>query len=528
MSLQTESTKEKLLNIVSSFNTTPFLFIGSGITRRYCNLPNWDSLLKYFSNLLNPNNEFAFASYKHRAHDNYPLLGSIIGDEFDNQWFTDQSIFELTTASKELIQQGVSPFKCAIAEYLQNIMSPNASYENEETLLKEVLSNNISGIITTNYDTYIEDMMPDFKTYISQKDLLFSSLQELGEIYKIHGSVSNPNTIVINQDDYIKFNEQSKYLAAKLLTIFVEYPIIFMGYSLSDSNIKQIISDIAKCLDNKTLEKLSNRFIMVTRAKDKDPDITIQTNQYEVNQTHIPMINIQLRNYSDLYEALQIVRPSVPIKLLRLYRESFYEHTLTTTNVKNILVNIDDTHIKPEDLVFTLSKPGTRSLFGLTGILTIDWYLNILYDTLKFTADDLLTQAYPQLYKANNKLPVYKLLKNADNTYPEIEHNLISEIPENAKKEEIDKLLNNTLINIKYKRNYINDTIQTISNTNPIHKAISEIQYLPQDNIDIDELFTFLDKAYHEIPNIFSVPTVSTAFKRLIRFYDWLKFGRTK
>ena len=31
MNLQTESTKEKLLNIVSSFNTTPFLFIGSGV-----------------------------------------------------------------------------------------------------------------------------------------------------------------------------------------------------------------------------------------------------------------------------------------------------------------------------------------------------------------------------------------------------------------------------------------------------------------------------------------------------------------
>ena len=368
MNLQTESTKEKLLNIVSSFNTTPFLFIGSGITRRYCNLPSWDLLLEYFSNLLNPNNEFAYANYKRQANNDYSLLGSIIGEEFDNQWFSNQDLFEMSTTSKDFIKQGTSPFKCAIAEYLQGIMLHNPEYENEELLLKEVLANNISGIITTNYDTFIEDMMPDFKTYVSQKDLLFSSLQQLGEIYKIHGSVSDPNTIVINKADYTKFDEQSKYLAAKLLTIFIEYPIIFMGYSLSDPNIRKIISDIAACLDTKALEKLSNRFIMITRAKDENSDIKIQLNQYEVNQIHIPMINIELRNYGDLYEALQTLKPSVPIKLLRLYRESFYEHTLTTTKVKNILVNIDDTHVKPDDLVFTLSKPGTRSLLGLTGI----------------------------------------------------------------------------------------------------------------------------------------------------------------
>ena len=78
MNLKTESTKEKLLNIVSSFNTTPFLFIGSGITRRYCNLPSWDLLLEYFSNLLNPSNEFAYPNYKRQANNDYSLLGSII------------------------------------------------------------------------------------------------------------------------------------------------------------------------------------------------------------------------------------------------------------------------------------------------------------------------------------------------------------------------------------------------------------------------------------------------------------------
>lgn len=106
MNLQTESTKEKLLNIISSFNTTPFLFIGSGITRRYCNLPSWDLLLEYFSNLLNPSNEFAYANYKRQANNDYSLLGSIIGEEFDNQWFSNQALFEMSTTSKDFIKQG--------------------------------------------------------------------------------------------------------------------------------------------------------------------------------------------------------------------------------------------------------------------------------------------------------------------------------------------------------------------------------------------------------------------------------------
>ena len=519
MSPFSESSEESLPKIVSEFKTTPFLFIGSGITRRYCNLPNWDQLLNHFSNILNPQNEFAYSSYKYKAHNDYTILGSIIGEEFDIQWFKNQSIFDFSTESKHFIKQGVSPFKCAVSEYIRNITNSNSAYVEEENLFKEVLNNNISGVITTNYDTYLENLVPDFKTYISQKDLLFSSLHELGEIYKIHGSITNPNTIVINHEDYKKFNDHSKYLASKLLTIFVEYPIIFMGYSLSDPNIKQIITDITTCLDEKSLDKLSNRFIMVTRAKDDDPDITIKVNQYEVNNTHIPMLNIQLKNYTHLYKALKTIRPSVPIKLLRLYRESFYKHTLTTTKVKNILVNIDDEHVKPEDLVFTLSKPGTRSLLGLTGISTKDWYLNILYDTLDFSADDLLTYAYPQLYKANNKLPAYKILAQAEGRYPKIE----SDIHIN----DINDLLNTTLIKIKARREYSSESIQSLTNTLSREKAIVEIQYLPKETIDIDELYNFLNDTFEEIPNIFTESTLSTAFKRLIRIYDWLKYNES-
>ena len=66
----------------------------------------------------------------------------------------------------------------------------------------------------------------------------------IGEIFKIHGCRSEPNSIIISEADYKRFEEDHKYLSAKLLTYFVEHPLIFIGYRAEDPNIKAILYDV--------------------------------------------------------------------------------------------------------------------------------------------------------------------------------------------------------------------------------------------------------------------------------------------
>lgn len=509
--------KELLADIIHKFNTTPFLFIGSGLTRRYYNLPNWSDLLKHFSDLINDNDEFAFANYKRLANDDYPRLGSLIEEDFNAVWFKSRSIYNFTDKSLSAIKLGVSPFKCAIAEYINSLSTLSTDYTKEIELLTTVLQKNISGVITTNYDCFIENLVSDFKTYVGQDDLLFSSIQEIGELYKIHGSITAPNSIIINEADYEKFKNKSKYLAAKLLTIFVEFPIIFIGYSISDPNIRQILNDIADCLSDEKIETLSNRFIMVTRAKDNEPSLEISKIRVEVKSTYLEMLNIKLSDYSLLYKALSTLKRSVPVKLFRLFKEEFYQYSISNTPTKKMIVNLDNNNVDPEDLVFTISTPSKLSRYGLTGITSSDWYTNILDSSLDVPADDLLTIPYPKLVKSNNKLPVFKLLSEAKQEYPDIinQQNIQS----------LDDILNNTIKKNRLRKHYEDDTIETLQEKFPFEKLLGEICYLPPQNITINQLKSFLSNTLAKYPNIFNESPSGTDFRRLIRMYDWLKYS---
>lgn len=165
---------------------------------------------------------------------------------------------------------------------------------NEILELKKVRKN-ISSIITTNYDTFIEDIF-EFNPLIGNEILLSNPY---GSVYKIHGCVKYPDKIIITHDDYERFEKRYELIRAQLLSLFIHNPIIFLGYSVSDDNIKKLLRTIFSYVNPKTdeAEKIRNKFLLVeydkgsqnTTITDHDIDIegfsTIRINRLLV---HIP------------------------------------------------------------------------------------------------------------------------------------------------------------------------------------------------------------------------------------------------
>lgn len=114
----------------------------------------------------------------------------------------------------------------------------------------------------------------------------------IGEIFKIHGCLTLPQTLVVNESDYSRFDEAHKYLSAKLLTYFIEHPLIFIGYRADDPNIKAILYDVYQMVRASTSDVIPNIYILQW-----DPSITDVSHparEYVISVA--PDINIRIKS----------------------------------------------------------------------------------------------------------------------------------------------------------------------------------------------------------------------------------------
>jgi len=97
-------------------------------------------------------------------------------------------------------------------------------------------------VITTNYDTLIERAFSDIvkkrcNTIVREKDL--TRMQDVN-VVKIHGCITDVDRIVITEQNYYHWLISDSEIKTLVRLWFLQYPIVFIGFSLSDPNLRQL------------------------------------------------------------------------------------------------------------------------------------------------------------------------------------------------------------------------------------------------------------------------------------------------
>lgn len=234
--------------ILDKFGCQPILFIGSGFSRRYANAPNWDDLLRKLATYC-PNITKDYAYYK-QTYQDLPMIAGIFVEAY-KEWawssgrdFFPVEFFDATYPADIFI-------KYAAVKVLSNLdlmaVEADSSFQDLNAEILALKTINPHAIITTNYDSLLEPLFPEYESIVGQK-ILMQSYLSIGEIFKIHGCISDPMSLVLTDKDYEIFDADKKYLSAKLLTYFAEHPLLFIGYSATDSNVRSILDDVNRMI----------------------------------------------------------------------------------------------------------------------------------------------------------------------------------------------------------------------------------------------------------------------------------------
>lgn len=243
--------REDVQACVNRMGCQPILFVGSGLSRRYFEGPNWKELLTRMVNQC-PACRKSYEYYAQSVDGKFERIGTKLAAHYKTwAWgagraqFPD-SLFSETSSSEIYL-------KHAVCRHLLDITPSDLSPITDTTKqdeLDKLRAIKPHAVITTNYDQFLERVFPDYHPIVGN-DIYYNDFRAVGEILKIHGCVSKPDGLVLTHQDYEEFISKKKYLSAKLLTYFAEHPLLIIGYSVTDRNIKAILSDIDELLSPK-------------------------------------------------------------------------------------------------------------------------------------------------------------------------------------------------------------------------------------------------------------------------------------
>lgn len=460
--------------------------------------------------------------------------------DFNEWWWSDADTAHSREHFADQVKGAADALKVEISRHLSKFSIEDARKSEFGSEIAALSKISVDGIITTNWDFFLEELFPEYKVFVGQEQLLFSNPQSIGEIYKIHGSANCPGSLVLTSEDYDQFNSKNPYLAAKLVTIFVEHPILFFGYSITDPHIRSLVTSIAKCLPQDKIDAFQKDLIFIQRTKvDEKPSIqktTIQSGDFSVMMTVG-----RFSDFGEVYSALSETKRKIPARVLRFFKEQMYElvHSSPDIDKKIAVVNYDEIGSadavefvvgvgvaqRHQELGESVKKAVESALAkkGYAGVSPDEVFLDCLEADSRFNAADLLSSAYPGYGRSNRTFfPLFRYLRAAG-------INSVSDL--NASNYEGAKKIFKKLEDADYKlQSYVGryrSSFSGLSTTEIIQKAADHseallmVPFQPHEDIDVVAFRSLLRENYES----YSEEPYRTGARKAVCLVDRLLYG---
>lgn len=323
------------------------IFVGAGVSRN-SGLPSWQQLVEVFAKKLGINKSCF-------SPEETLQIPQIFYDEFS---------------------------KIKYYEILQEVFE--GTYE-PNSIHKTLKKMNISHIITTNYDELIEKELNESKEYDvigKEEELAYSKSTKM--IIKMHGDMKYRN-VVLKQEDYDDYEKNFPLISTYVKSLFTTNTIMFIGYSLNDVNVKNIMKWISNILNEDfrkvylvTFDEKENNNILIRKKHENDKlvnriSLNVVNNNYEKSLNNFLEDIINKRNEKKeeknrkFYKELNFLDKEKLEKLLKykinLFQE-YYDDGFIKEQELQIDIGEDKLEEKLEDYKENLIKSKIKKING--------------------------------------------------------------------------------------------------------------------------------------------------------------------